>query len=162
MVLTTLEIIERLEAKGVTNAEIARLLKIAPSRVKGIKDLARGNVQVNHTGKPRGESRNLRHEEAVKLVHHYGIEDVPRLPPSPLTIRAARVFVGWLARQMGAELSDELLATLAGDLAGYVAFAALPEHRDAIRDLENNLQAAELRRLAQEEDPPEDRPSAAQ
>jgi hypothetical protein len=145
-VLTTVQIMDALKAKGISNADAARLLGIAPSRIKEIRD---------------GE-RHLRHEEAVKLVDAFKLEGEAGLPPpiSPLNAQAARLVVRWVARSLAVDVSDQAASELATDLQAFFLFVSA--HPNAIRDFETFLESLAIRRAVQVEAPPEDRPSEAQ
>ena len=141
--LNTQQIMDALLERGITNAAVARLLGIAPSRIKDIRD----------------GTRRLQREEAIKVVEEYGLEPPPPEnpePPEPMlpTARVVRMAVRYVARAIEAEIDDDLATELAAELLGFFSFAG--SQPDRIRDFETFLEALAIRRSTQAKDQPED------
>jgi transcriptional regulator with XRE-family HTH domain len=138
-VLTTGELIARLDEKRVKNADIARALNVSPSRVTDIK---------------KGE-RRLQLDEAAKLVVAFGLES----PPSPervvpLSARVTRLLVEYVALELGCdpETNQGRIDELTKDVRAFAAHVADPQVRDSEALAETFFQALRLRRLASEEE----------
>jgi hypothetical protein len=136
-VLTTVELLEQLNEKGVKNADIARALDVAPSRVTELK---------------KGE-RALKLDEAAKLVEQFSLE----LPPgsqrvSPLPAPISRLIVRYIAAELACPVEEPRLLEIAEDVRAFAEYVTDPKVRGSI-----DLQAAffdvmRLRRTPSEED----------
>lgn len=129
-VLTTVELIERLEAKGVKNADIARTLHVSPSRVTEMK---------------KGE-RTIKLDEAVKLVSEFGLESPPaqRVPPLPAPV--ARLLVRYIAEELASPVEEGRLQEISEDVRAFAEFVTDPAIRGSIEMAETFFQAMRLRR----------------
>lgn len=122
---------EKVEAKKIKNADIARVLGLPSSRIPGLL---------------RGE-RRIYFDEAVKLVEAFELEPAQLgafLPHSVYRLVAAHV-----AECVGAEPGDELLDELAADLGAFSRFAADPQVRESIEQTETFLRAVRMRRQSE-------------
>jgi hypothetical protein len=107
-VLSQEEILERLADRS--RAEIARILDIPSTRVTEMY----------------GGRRQLKLDEARKLVDHYGLAEQPS---AALSEPVARLAVRWVAQNLGVsvETDDPRLAEIALDLQALSEFAVRPE-----------------------------------
>lgn len=137
LVLTTRELLARLEDRGVKNHEIAKALGVSPSRVTEMK---------------KGE-RAIKLDEAVKLVAAFGLEEPPPGPKvSPLPAPIARLIVLYIAGELGMAGSNQhQIEALAEDVRAFAEFVTDPEVRESIGAAELFFQAMRLRRPAQQE-----------
>jgi hypothetical protein len=134
-VLTTTELLARLDQRGVRPGEIAKVLGINPSRVTEIR---------------KGERRVLL-DEAAKLVAAFDLESppVPRnLPVLPGPI--ARLIVRYIAAELGFSGSPDQLEELSQDVRAFAEFVADPKVRESVEAAEAFFQAMRLRRPAPE------------
>lgn len=129
-VLTTTELLTRLEAKGVKNADIARALKVAPSRVTEIK---------------KGE-RTIKLDEAAKLVFEFDLESPPVPKVSPLPPAVSRLIVRYIAEELECPVGEDRLQEIAEDVRAFAEFVADPTTRGSIEAAELFFQAMRLRR----------------
>lgn len=145
VMMTTAEILDALEAKGVRNSDIARALNIGPSRVTEIK----------------AGARNLKHEEAVKLVETFDLEPASSQQVAPLPASIMRLIALHIATALKVpEPPDSpVMQELVADLAAFSRFVADPQVRESITAAESFFQAMRLRRPAPEPaGPPESDP----
>lgn len=121
-VLDTKELLERIDARGIRNADIARVLDITPSRVTEIK---------------KGE-RRLQLDEAAKLDRVFGLEPGPQpLPPS-----VVRLVVRYIANELASETaSPSRLEEIAEDVRAFGEFVADPKVRGSVEAAETFFQA---------------------
>lgn len=143
LVLTTGELLARLDEKGVRNADIARVLNVSPSRVTEIK---------------KGD-RRIQLDEAAKLVVAYSLESPPAPQKVvPLSDRVTRLLVEYVALELGCdpELHHARIAELTKDVRAFAALVADPKVRESEEAAEMFFQALRLRRLASEEEAPEE------
>jgi transcriptional regulator with XRE-family HTH domain len=132
--LDTAELLARIDARGIKNADIARLLDVSPSRVTEIK---------------KGD-RKLQLEEAVKLVRAFGLEQDP--PAAPLPASIVRLLVRYIAERLDASLESGHLAELTEDIRAFAELVADPKYRDNVIAAEGFFQAMRLRRPRTEEE----------
>ena len=135
-VMTTADLLARLEDRGVRNVDIAKALNVTPSRVTEIK---------------KGD-RAIKLDEAVKLVQAFQLEPSQQVPALPLSV--LRLVVLHVARRLGAEMREEQVADLAADLRAFSIFAADPKVRGSIQAAEGFFQALQLRHPEPEEEAP--------
>jgi hypothetical protein len=127
-VLDTDELLGRLEARGVRNVDIARVLGLPDSRVPEIKT----------------KRRALKLDEGAKLVRAFGLE--PDQAPNPLPASIVRLLVRYIAEELRAETDEAHLADLAEDVRAFAEFVAEPKVRSSIEAAEAFFQAMRLRR----------------
>ena len=130
--LTTGELLARLEERGIKNADIARVLNVSPSRVTEMK---------------KGE-RRIQLDEAVKLVEAYKLESP--LGPQPVTAlpaSVARLIVLYIAASLAepAEVRPTV-EELAADIQAFSEFVTDPAVRESLASAEAFFQAMRLRR----------------
>lgn len=118
---------QKVEAKEIRNADIARATGLPSSRIPG---LLRGD-------------RRIYFDEAVKLVAAFELE--PVLPVSLLPHAIYRLVASHVAECVGAEPDDEMLEELAADLGAFSRFVADPQVRESIDAAETFLRAMRLR-----------------
>lgn len=140
VVLTTRELLTRLEQKGVKNGEVAKALGLSASRV---------------TEMYKGE-RAIKLDEAAKLVSVFELEEPqssPRVQALPAPI--ARLIVLYIASELGgAESNSHQLEALAGDVQAFAEFVTDPKVRESIDAAELFFQAMRLRRQGSQEEAP--------
>jgi predicted transcriptional regulator len=131
-VLTTAELIERLEERGIRNADIARALRVSPSRVTEMK---------------KGE-RAIKLDEAAKLVAEFDLESVSFQKVPPLPGRISRLIVLYIAAELGhdAEENRAQIEELSEDVRAFAEFVADPRVRESAEAAEAFFQAMRLRR----------------
>ena len=129
-VLDSKQLLDRLHAQGVKNADIARTLKIDPARVTEMK---------------KGQRRLLL-DEAVKLVGAFGLE--PDGPAGPLHPAIPRLIARHIARSLGLdkEADDPRMLELVADLQAFSRFVADPQVRESLDAAENFFRAMDARR----------------
>lgn len=130
--MDTAQLLARLEDANVKSADMARVLKLPSSRIAEI----------------RGGRRQIKLDEAAKLVKAFGLEDSNSAPITPLTTPIARLLVLHVSHSVGAALNDEQVAELAADLRAFATFVADPHVRDSVQAATGFLQALQLRRKA--------------
>ena len=139
IVLTTVELLDRLTARGVKKADIARCLNVHPSRV---------------TEMWKGE-RTIKLDEAAKLVAQFDLESLPAQRVSPLPASIARLIVQYVSHELGARHDPAQLEELSQDIRAFAEFVADPSVRGSVESAEAFFQAMRLRRPRSEEaDPP--------
>jgi hypothetical protein len=126
--LSANELLTTLRERGVTNADIQRVLGLPSSRVSEM-----------FTGK-----RRLQLDEAKKLVEEFEIEE----PIRPLNGPIARLLVLHAATRLGARLGpeDPQVEELARDFEAVSRFAARPTVRQSVDAFEGFLEALRLSR----------------
>lgn len=136
-VLTTKELLERLDARGIRNNKIAEVLGVHPSRV---------------TEMYKGE-RVVKLDEAAKLVAEFDLESPQGQRVSPLPAPVARLIVQHIALQLGYPLRDDSpqLTDLCEDLRAFFEFVTDPKVRGSIDLAMAFFQALRLRRPISEE-----------
>lgn len=125
--LTTGELLARLDERGVRNHEIAKCLNISPSRVTELR---------------RGE-RAVKLDEAVKLAQAFELEQGHEARPLPLPM--LRLAVLHVARRLGVSPQEEAVADLAADLRAFSEFAAKMKVRESLEAAEIFFQAIQIR-----------------
>lgn len=128
-VLDTQELIARLEARGVKNREVARVLGINDSRVTEIK---------------KGQ-RSVKLDEAAKLVKEFRLDEGPKLVPLPPAIW--RLVGHHIVATLGLSLEqdDPRLTELLADLEAFSRFVSDPQVRESIEAAEGFFRAMQLR-----------------
>lgn len=126
-VLDTDELLSRLEARGVRNVEIARVLGLPDSRVPEIRD----------------KRRALKLDEGAKLVAAFGLNSETQPLPTPVV----RLLVRYVAQELGVQGADEArIADLTEDVRAFAEFVADPKVRGNPTAAEAFFQAMRLRR----------------
>lgn len=130
--LTTAELLARLDERGVKNSQIARALDLTPSRITELR---------------KGE-RALKHDEAVRLVEAFDLESEPNHRPTPLPAPVSRLIVRYLAAELGVPLpeADKRLLELSEDVRAFAEFVTDPKVRQSVEAAEAFFQAMRLRR----------------
>lgn len=128
LVLDTEQLLERLNVKGVRNREIAKALKIDDSRVTEIKQ----------------GRRQVKLEEAVKLVRTFGLEPSHGAPPLPVPVY--RLAVRYVAAELGLDPPEDRVADLAEDMRAFAEFVGDPKVRLSIEAAEGFFRAMHIRR----------------
>lgn len=129
-VLTTVELLSRLEEKGVVRADIARTLNVAPSRV---------------TEMFKGE-RAIKLDEAAKLVSEFDLESEPSQRVSPLPAPVARLMVRYIAVELECQAEENQVQDIAEDIRAFAEFVTDPAARGSIEMAEAFFHAMRLRR----------------
>lgn len=131
-VLNTVELLARLDERGIRNVDVAHAINVSPSRVTEIK---------------KGE-RAIKLDEAFKLVEAFDLESPQGQPAHPLPAAVARLVVRYIALETGSPLarSEADLEELAEDVRAFVEFVADPKVRDSVEAAEAFFQAMRLRR----------------
>jgi hypothetical protein len=127
-VLDTDELLRRLEARGVRNIEIARVLGLPDSRIPEIKD----------------KRRALKLDEGAKLTRAFGLEPAHKADPLPGSV--VRLLVRYIAAELRADTTEAHLAELAEDVRAFAEFVADPKVRSSVEAAEAFFQAMRLRR----------------
>lgn len=128
------EILAALDRKNVKNVDIEKALGLPSSRVSEL----------------RAGSRNLKLEEAVKLVEAFKLEP-PTVYVSPLSLPIARMVVHHVANVCAASLEETQVQELAEDLQAFGRFVADPRVRDNMQSVQAFFHALELRRTTAQE-----------
>jgi hypothetical protein len=131
--LTTVELLDRLERAGVKNVEIARTLNVAASRVTEMK---------------KGE-RVIKLDEAAKLVSKFQLESPPaptRVPPLPPAV--SRLLVRYVAEELGCPAPEAQLLEIAEDVRAFAEYVSDPTIRGSLEMAETFFLAMKLRRSA--------------
>lgn len=108
VMLGTRELLERLDARKIVRAEIARVINVAPARVT---EMFKG-------------ARAIKLDEAKRLVEHYGLDEDD--PITALSEPVSRLLVLHVARALKAHVSpeDQRVEELAQDLRAFSRFAS--------------------------------------
>jgi predicted transcriptional regulator len=119
-VLTTVELLGRLEDRGIKNADIARALNVSPSRVTELK---------------KGE-RKMQLDEAAKLVTQFELEE-SEPPPSPARVAPlppaiSRLIVRYVSEELGCSAQDRQVQEIAEDIRAFAEYVADPKVRGSI------------------------------
>jgi hypothetical protein len=131
-VLTTVELLDRLESKGVKNADIARALRVAPSRVTEMK---------------KGE-RAIKLDEAAKLVSQFQLESAPVLRAPPLPAPVSRLLVRYIVNELNCQAPESRLEDIAEDVRAFAEYVTDPKVRGSISLQEAFFDVMRLRRPA--------------
>ena len=136
-VLTTVELIARLEERGIRNADIARALGVSPSRVTEMK---------------KGE-RAIKLDEAAKLVAEFGLESGSSQKVPPLPAPVAALIVQHVAKSLGSPLEEgsSQLQALSEDLRAFAEYVSDPVVRERIDLAMAFFQAMRLRNPSPQE-----------
>lgn len=120
--LSAAEILNALRDRGVSQADICRVLDLKSSRVAEMYNAV--------DGKP-GIHRRLHLDEARKLVEAFGLESAE--PVSPLSEQVARLVVLHVAQAFGVQArpDDERVEETALTIRAFSQFAADPAVRDS-------------------------------
>jgi hypothetical protein len=131
-VLTTHELLRRLGDRGIKNADVARVLKVTPSRITEM-----------HKG-----LRAIKLDEAVKLVQAFGLEEEPSPRVAPVPPQIAQLIVQYVAAELGVDLATNaaLIAELSEDVRAFAEFVTDPQVRESIDAATAFFQAMRLRR----------------
>jgi hypothetical protein len=127
-VLDTDELLHRLEARGIRNVDIARVLGLPDSRIPEIRD----------------KRRAIKLDEGAKLTRAFALEPAHKADPLPASV--VRLLVRYMAAELHAETSEEHLADLAEDVRAFAEFVADPKVRSSVEAAEAFFQAMRLRR----------------
>ena len=105
--LGTQQLLATLEARGVSQAEMARVLRLPSSRISEM-----------YAGK-----RQIKLDEAKRLVETFGLDDAAEVPP--INEQTARLLVLHVANRLRAHLppEDDRVQELASDLQAFSRFA---------------------------------------
>lgn len=133
-VLNTDELLARLDAKKIRNADMARALGLPDSRIPEI----------------RTKRRALKLDEAAKLVQAFELER--DLEPVPQSIM--RLVVLWMATRLKAKPPEDQVAELAKALAAFSSFVTDPRVRQSIDAAEGFFRALDISRPETEEEAP--------
>jgi hypothetical protein len=137
-VLNTKELLAKLRAKGVINADIARALNIKPSAVTELfKD----------------GGRKLKLDEAVRLVEVFELEEAPSPTEPLLPAPVSQLIVQHIALELGRPLPQDApqLQELAEDLRAFSEFVTDQRARESVELSTAFFRAIRLRRPAPEE-----------
>jgi hypothetical protein len=104
-VFGTDELLGAIEARGISQVEMARVLRLPSSRISEM-----------YAGK-----RQVKLDEAKKLVEAFGLDDQPSTPP--ISEQTARILILHVANRLAAAVTDELLQELALDFQAFSRFA---------------------------------------
>ena len=130
-VLTTRELLERLEQRGIKNHQVAKALGVSPSRVTEMR---------------KGE-RAIKLDEAAKLVAEFQLEEQQTQRVSPLPAPTARLVVAYVAAELGLEAVNPLqVQEIAEDVRAFAEFVSDPAVRESLSAAETFFQAMRLRR----------------
>lgn len=147
-VLGSKDILDELARRGIEKTEIADALGIHPSQV----------TRLYATDK---KPRQLKHDEAVKLVAKYRLEQAPQakvLPPAVWRLvahHAASTF------GLSLEEDDPLVRAVSADLAAFSRFFRNPRVQGTIEAAQNFFDAIESHREPAPGDPPKTDPQPA-
>lgn len=132
LVLTTGELLGRLRDRGIKNADIARALKVSPSRVTEIF---------------KGE-RSVSLDEGAILVEKFDLESPQDRRVAPLPAQVSRLLVRYVAAELGVDLERNLplLQELTEDVRAFAEYVADPSVRENPAAAEAFFQAMRLRR----------------
>lgn len=141
-VLGSKEILRELQRRGIKKSAIAETLDLDPSRVTELYALVTG----------KGKPRRLLHDEAVKLVEVFGLEQTHEAAPLPDAI--VRLLIRHVAQFLSAEPTDEQVRELTADLQAFARFVADPQVRESLDAAEGFFRAMRLRRPGNEASAP--------
>ena len=131
------ELLAALEAKGISNADIQRVLGLPSSRVS---EILRASPGKETTLKPR----ELTYDEGVKLARAFLSELDQQAPPLPTAI--LRLVVLHIAKELQCRVDEDQLADLAEDLRAFSEYASDPRVRGNAEASEAFFRALQLRR----------------
>jgi hypothetical protein len=135
--LTKGELLAALAAKGVSNADIGRALKLPSSRVSEILRATPGKETTL-------KARDISYDEGVRLAQAF-LPELDRQAP-PLPVPVLRLLVLHIARELGCAVSQEQLGELAEDLRAFSEYASDPKVRGNAEASEAFFRALQLRR----------------
>lgn len=144
-VLGSKEILAELERRGVPKEDIAEAIGVHPS-------------QVSRLYVEKGKPRQLKHDEAVKLVEEFELEETPEgLPLHPAMLRFV---VHHVAAKFGLPLEpdDPRVRDVTADLAAFAVFVRDPDVKDLGDAALMYFRALRTRADNSAEDPPEKGP----
>lgn len=144
-VLGSKEILTELERRGIARGDIAKTLDLDPSQVSRL---------YNFSDKPR----KLTHDEAVKLVAKYRLEQAPEVPHLPAAVW--RLLAHHVSSKLGLSLEedDPRLRGVAADLAAFSRFVRNPRVQGTIQAAEIFFQTLQSVQEPEPVDPPENDP----
>jgi hypothetical protein len=145
-VLGSKEILDELRRRGIEKTEIAKALSIHPS-------------QVSRLYAEEGKPRHLRHDEAVKLVAAFQLEQGPPPLPPPVWRLIAHHIAARLALPL--QEDDPRLQDLVGDLAAFSRFVRNRQVQGLLEAADNFFEAMRSRREHDPIDPLETDPQPA-
>lgn len=127
--MDTGELLSAIDARGIRNRDIVRVLGVDPARVTEMR---------------KGKRRILL-DEAAKLSREFELESDPRVVPLPQSVN--RLLVRHVAATLGClpEGDDPRLAELAEDLRAFSVFVTDPKVRQSVDAAETFFQAMTLR-----------------
>jgi hypothetical protein len=138
-VLTTVELLARLEEKGIKNADIARTLKVTPSRITEMK---------------KGE-RTIKLDEAAKLVSEFDLEAPAQQPAQRVAVlpqEASRLLVRYIAEELACPVAEPRLQEIAGDVRAFAEYVTDPHVRGSLELLTGFFDVMRLRHLSPSEE----------
>ena len=132
--LTTAELLARLEERGIRNIDIAKALGVTPSRVTEMK---------------KGE-RAIKLDEAATLVSEFDLQSGSSQRVSPLPAPIARLIVEHVVLSLGESLKarQSQIDALAEDVRAFAEFVTDPKARESIELAMAFFQAVRLRHPA--------------
>ena len=131
-VLTTAELLARLTERGIARNEIAKALGVHPSRVT---EMFKGD-------------RNIKLDEAAKLVSAFDLESAQSQRVSPLPGPIAKLIVLYVAEELRIDLqrNSALIEALSEDVRAFAEYVTDPRARESIDLAEAFFRAMRLRR----------------
>lgn len=134
---TKSELLAALEAKGVSNADMMKVLGMPSSRVS---EILRATPGKETDLKPR----ELSYDEGIRLAQAF----LPELGQSaaPLPLPILRLIVLHVAKKLGCAIREEQLADLAEDLRAFSEYASDPKVRGSVEASEGFFRALSIRR----------------
>lgn len=131
------ELQAKLDAGEIMKKDIAEAMGVGPNRVSELFGSGRG--------------RGLRHDEAVRLVERFRLEQAQAA--SPLAPEICRLLVRYLAARLGVQLADDdpRLADLTTTFRAFSQFASDPRVRGSVEATRGFLQAIEALQSAADE-----------
>lgn len=135
-VIDTDELLTRLKARDIRNADIARALNLPDSRIPEI----------------RTKRRALKLDEAATLVRVFQLEEAREVAPIPLP--AMRLVVRWVASRLRVHPTEAQVEELAIALRAFSAFVSDRKIRTSIDAAEGFFRALDIQRPKPEEEAP--------
>lgn len=133
LMMDSAQLLARLEDANVKSADMARVLNLPSSRIAEI----------------RGGRRQIKLDEAAKLVRAFNLEEAGEAQPiTPLTTPVARLLVLHVSHSVGVAVDDSQVAELAADLRAFATFVADPQVRDSVQAADGFLSALRYRKRA--------------
>lgn len=136
--MSTEEILDQLQRKWnageITKKQIAETAQIGQNRVSELFG--------------SGSGRRLLHDEAVRLVARFGLEQPPVQRVPPVSPRIHRLVVRYVAAELGVDLEQRQaqVEELAEDVRAFGELLLDPKYRDSPELAETFFQAMRLRR----------------